>query len=628
MTPTQAAATEGLDIYRDEMRDVIRETLQQEFDGNWCKDQVAPLFGGGKTRKILRDLDRGERPEAQIDVGEFAQVIKAHQLLFPEAIRAGEHHSHMGKIANHRNQVLHVLRPFRRTDAEQLLGWCIDVLEQCGRISAADEIRDVVSRLRAAQSAVPTQSLTSWRRRIPRWGWGVLTVMALGVVAGIVLLIYFLALRDSPQQQIFDRIDCSPVEAATGETVHCSPVSESLDLPRSPDTFYWRGGGNPATATTPEFETIFENPGRYVIQLSVRSGDEHEGHGTEVTIADQSASQETPRASAESEPASQANPQAPSDKPSVSRPTEEPEQDTGSQDNSQISSDESSASQPTQESQQGTELTLGDDSQTIAGRIVMRIIEPSSSVGGTWRIEFGFMPEAILTAAETSSMAVEANQDLLPALRFLNEAALLARARANDQRWLGSSLIDIPASASALGDSASAAGRVIARWHPSVGGAFRVEFGVLPEWALTAAGGDLQAAATQALLPRARFISDSLISREIERSESRWLTTDVVELPIRDPRLPEGSGQEPDLGMSVPSSFARCEGDPIRVFYFNSDVGTKHWLYISADAATRILGASWWGTIGWISAAECEQWPTGSPYDERDVQEIASAEGG
>ena len=139
------ALNRGLDIYRDEMRDVIRETLQQEFDGNWCKDQVAPLFGGGKTRKILRDLDRGERPEAQIDVGEFAQVIKAHQLLFPEAIRAGEHHSHMGKIANHRNQVLHVLRPFRRTDAEQLLGWCIDVLETCGRHAAASEIRDLVS---------------------------------------------------------------------------------------------------------------------------------------------------------------------------------------------------------------------------------------------------------------------------------------------------------------------------------------------------------------------------------------------------------------------------------------------------------------------------------------------------
>ena len=626
MTPKEAVNA-GLDIYRAEMRDVIQQTLQQEFGGDWCKNQVAPLFGGGKARKILRELDRGQKPETLIDVGEFSQVIAEHQLLFPEAIRTGEHHSHMSKIANRRNWAVHVLGPIRRTDAEQLLGWCIDVLNQCGRNGAARDIEDdVVSELRAAQSATLAQSSTPWWQRIPGWGWGVLAVMAIGVVAGIVLLIYFLALRDSPQQQIFDRIDCSPVEAATGETVHCSPVSGGLELPRSPDTFYWRGGGNPATGNGTEFETIFENPGRYVIQLNVRSGDEHEGHGIESTIAEQSTSQGVPRAETDSEPTVQASPQASSDEPTASRPAQETQQNAESQPDPQSPEDEPPASQPLQESQQGTGLTLGDDSQTIAGRIVMRIIGPSSSAEGTWRIEFGFMPEAILTAAETSSMAIEANQDLLPRLRFLSEAVLLARARANDQRWLSSSPIDIRLSASGLSDSAT--GRVIARWHPSGSGAFRVEFGVLPEWALTAAGGDLQAAATQALLPGHRFISDARISRDVERSPSPWRASDVVEMPIRDPRLPESGGQEPDLSMSVPSSFARCEGDPSRVFYFNSDVGTKHWLNVSADAATRILGASWWNTIGWLSAAECEQWPTGSPYDERDVQEIASAEGG
>ena len=626
MTPKEAV-NEGLDIYRDEMRGVIQETLQNEFGEKWCSEQVAPLWGGGKTRGILRKLDRGQQPHTVIDVGEFQQVITAHQLLFPEAIRPGEHHSHMGEIANRRNWVAHMLGTVRRTDAEQLLGWCIDVLEQCGRISAARDIEDVVSRLRAAQSAALVQSSAHWWWRIPRWGWGVLAIVVISMVAGITLLIYFLALHDSPQQQIFDRIDCSPVEAAIGETVHCSPVSGSLELPRSPDTFYWRGGGNPATGNGTEFETVFENPGRYVIQLNVRSGNEHEGHGTEITIAERSTSQGVPRAETDSEPTVQASPQASSDEPTASQPAQETQQNAESQPDPQSPEDEPPASQPLQESQQGTGLTLGDDPQTIAGRIVMRVIGPSTSADGTWRIEFGFMPEAILTAAETSSMAIEANQDLLPALRFLSEAALLARARANDQRWLRSSLIDIPASASGLSDSAT--GRVIARWHPSGSGAFRVEFGVLPEWSLTAVDGDLQAAATQALLPGGRFVSSTLIAQELERSESQWLASDVVEVPIHDPRPPEsGDEQEPSSDMSPLSSFVRCGGDPIRVFYFNSDLGTKHWLNVSADAATRILGASWWNTIGWVSAAECARWPTGSPYGERDVQEIASAEGG
>ena len=702
------SVTRGLKIYRAEMRDVIRTVLQRGFGNDWCLTQAAPLFGRWRASQIERRLKRGKRAEDQFDVGDFAKIIHAHQSLFPEGIRKGEHHNHMPKIANSRNETwAHALRETYRADAEDLLGWCIDVLEQCNRHAAADEIRDVASSLRAAQSAALAQSSAHWWQRIPGWGRGVL---ALGVVVAIVAIAIFVAsllsdspqpsdtsqlsdtpqpsdtsqlsdtpqpsdtsqlsdtpepsdfpqLSDSSQQPIFDGIDCSPVNGVVGKAVRCKTL-EREQLVRVPNAFFWRGGGNPATGNDTEFETIFEDPGLYVIQLDVQSGDEREGHGTRITVAGRSVNQGRPGAETEPKPASQVNSQIPGSEPSAALIDSglealhdedgvmegedgaieedyllvldgDPETVDGlrrapwSQDDPQIPADEPSVSQPTHEPQEDPGFASDDDPQTIAGRIVMRVIGPSTSADGIWRIEFGFMPEAILTAAETSSTAIEANQDLLPALRFLSEAALLARARANDQRWLRSSLIDIPASASGLSDSAT--GRVIARWHPSGSGAFRVEFGVLPEWSLTAVDGDLQAAATQALLPGGRFVSGTLIAQELERSESQWLASDVVEVPIHDPRPPEsGDDQEPSSDISPLSSFVRCEGDPIRVFYFNSDLGTKHWLNVSADAATRILGASWWGTIGWVSAAECEQWPTGSPYDEHDVQEIASAEG-
>lgn len=139
------AANRGLDIYRDEMRGVIRETLQREFGEVWCRTQVAPLLGPRKARQIEKGLDRGQRPEELVDIGEFSQVIAAHQSLFPEAIRTGDHHNHMHKIASGRNKWLHASREVYRAEAEELLGWCCDVLETCSRHAAASEIRDLVS---------------------------------------------------------------------------------------------------------------------------------------------------------------------------------------------------------------------------------------------------------------------------------------------------------------------------------------------------------------------------------------------------------------------------------------------------------------------------------------------------
>ena len=82
-------------------------------------------------------------------------------------------------------------------------------------------------------------------------------------------------------------------------------------------------------------------------------------------------------------------------------------------------------------------------------------------------------------------------------------------------------------------------------------------------------------------------------------------------------------GSRPPLPLPEPpaSRFARCDGDTIRVWYFES--AAKHHLNISGDQATAIFGGTWWGRIGSMSASDCARWPTGSAYGVSDARRIA-----
>ena len=608
MTPKDAA-TKGLGIYQTEMRAVIRQRLQREFGADWCQTQVAPLFGGRKKARMLKGLEKGERPEDRFDIGEFRMIIAKHQSLFPAGIREGEHHNHMDEIANRRNGVVHALGPVYRANAQEFLGWCIEVLEQCGSHPAAGDIRDIASALAAAQGAVPAQSATPWPRRIPRWGRGVLVCVA----AGIVLLIYFLELRDSPQQQVFDRIDCSPADAETGETVHCSPVSESPDLLRVPDTFYWRGGGDPATGNDTEFKTIFEDSGRYVIQLNVRSGDGHEGHGIEVEIAERSANQELPRTEPEPEPTAQDDLQSLEPSVQAPRPPESSfarcgsdsirvfyfNTDLGTKHFLDISGEAATrilgaswwntigwmsvaecAQWPTgnpydeRDVQEIERLASAQSEGETTGRIAARRLDNG-------RVEFGWQPTG--------------GARVLPRARYFPADATVGR-------WLNSSPVEV---------EGAAIGHINARLLRDG----RIEFAFTPT-------------SGQRILPWARVFPAHIThnlwlrSTEITIDPPEDATSTEARPTAQDaPQNPEPSAQAP---RPPESSFARCGSDSIRIFYFNTDLGTKHSLDISGEAATRILGVSWWDTIGSMSMAECAQWPTGNPYDERDVQEIAS----
>ena len=168
-------------------------------------------------------------------------------------------------------------------------------------------------------------------------------------------------------------------------------------------------------------------------------------------------------------------------------------------------------------------------SGAVSSRVFAAVRPPRPGRGdGAWRIEFGFLPEAVLTSGSGSkSAAVEAHRRLLPAQRFVSETALRRRAADGNRRWMNSSKIEID-----LAGGGSVAGRVIVRWNPPPRGTFRLEFGFLPEAALSAAGGAVQtAAATGALLPSNRYLSEQTIAEEQRRSAPRWLFSPVIEAP-------------------------------------------------------------------------------------------------
>ena len=155
---------------------------------------------------------------------------------------------------------------------------------------------------------------------------------------------------------------------------------------------------------------------------------------------------------------------------------------------------------------------------------------PRGSEGGAWRIEFGFLTSSILSAASGGrGAAVEANERLLPSSRFLNEAKLRSRERTNNRRWFASSLVRI-----GISGGGSVQGRVIARWNPKPGGAFRVEFGWLPEQARQAAGGNTQAAiaANGAVLPNGRYLNLATIVARAAQSSPTWLFSTSIDVPV------------------------------------------------------------------------------------------------
>ena len=201
---------------------------------------------------------------------------------------------------------------------------------------------------------------------------------------------------------------------------------------------------------------------------------------------------------------------------------------------------------------------------------------PAARSDGAYRMEFGFITQAMLDAAGSVSAAIAANNDLLPSGRFMTEANWLRRAQARNRAWAASSLIRIPIAASG-GGQAELQGRVIARWNPKPDGTFRVEFGFLPEWAIGAVSspGDSfgqkvqKAAAQHAVLPRTRYLSESRIAADSRRSSPLWRPSSVIQVPLgnapptNDPEVRVTcSPGEVNAGAQVTCQAAASDGTP------------------------------------------------------------------
>ena len=61
------------------------------------------------------------------------------------------------------------------------------------------------------------------------------------------------------------------------------------------------------------------------------------------------------------------------------------------------------------------------------------------------------------------------------------------------------------------------------------------------------------------------------------------------------------------------SQYSRCGSDTIKVYWFDRTNFRKHHVNLTGEEATRILGASWWATIGHLSQPACDSWPIGAP---------------
>ena len=184
-----------------------------------------------------------------------------------------------------------------------------------------------------------------------------------------------------------------------------------------------------------------------------------------------------------------------------------------------------------EEPQTDDEVAPPGDGTTVSGHVIARLQPlPEGHARGRYQIEFGFLSTEALSSENDRTAAVAANEHLLPPQRFLTEARLLARSRANDRRWLHSSPVDVLAAGGegmGLSGEPLLTGRVIARWNPTSGGAFAVEFGFLPLWAFEAAGDDAQRAAElfETLLPERRFFTQSRIEADLRRNQPIWRTS-------------------------------------------------------------------------------------------------------
>ena len=110
------------------------------------------------------------------------------------------------------------------------------------------------------------------------------------------------------------------------------------------------------------------------------------------------------------------------------------------------------------------------------------------------------------------------------------------------------------------------------------------------------------------------------------RSEtySVWFSSfgrNIVRLTASNAGGSDSATRSVEVVAAPPSSqYSRCGSDAIKVYWFDRENFRKHHVDMTGEEATRILGASWWETIGYLSQPACDSWPTGGPRTAEDYR--------
>ena len=639
----RGAIGKGLDLYRDAMRDFIRETLQVEYGESWFSAQVAPLLYGNDWRlehRLKAVLKRGLSAEVQIDIGEFARVIQEFGDLFPEPIRRGQHHhSRLGEIAEVRNIHVHATQTLYKADAEKVLGACKEVLSLCGRESAAKDVDGIIRSLDSATArdepsrvadstdadAIATKSQAA-PEPIGKIGAQILAslhfragfLVGVGLlISGLVVVFAFLVLqRDdsavgSTQEQatvaataqetseIEDRDSNSDATSTAAgniqepvvDDVTCSPWPPSADQAVTctaklsggePDAYSWSGGDSVGSSAT--FTTHFgPSPVTTMIFLEVHNS---AGNASAVLFGTWFEQRTTT--------ASDMLSWLPG-VDSIYKRFNGQLLRYGVIDGLELPGSRDFIVRT------GDILVFnfaeGDSENrlnVVSGRIIMRV-EDRTDVSGEddWRIEVGFLPEWAMKGEFQWRTAIETWSDLLPLDRYVNKNSIEQRAADDDRGWVYSSRIAIPTQPAEASEPGAAVftGRVTVRYSPVLG-RLRIEFGFLPDWRVAEDG---------ILLPlHGRFVREWTIANR----RNTWLRSSVIEVPME---ISSRSG-----------FYARCGSDTNQVYWFSNNSRRKHLLNLSSEQATQLLGPDWWSTILQMDQSGCDRYPTDLPLTADD----------
>ena len=192
------------------------------------------------------------------------------------------------------------------------------------------------------------------------------------------------------------------------------------------------------------------------------------------------------------------------------------------------------------------------DPGALQGRIVARIVNwdaGSRDVDCDYQIEFGLLPEAAVPPGQDPAPAIINANAVLPTARYLTCAQILAREQRGNQRWLPSSIIELPTAAPSSnggflggGDDSTVTGYVIVRYVLWRGASLRIEFGFLPGWAYTGNIGTLETAVRHAVLPSQRYINRTTIAG----GSTVWLFSPAIDIPTE-----RGGGTEISVSAST-----------------------------------------------------------------------------